>query len=293
MRALLVHNDNAGTNPFPREMIEASLREAGIQPDYCAHGKDDLGAALNGECGAFDLVVAAGGDGTVADVVSTIVDLAVPIAIIPLGGSNNIARSLGIPDDLQSHVSGWTVDGWALLDRCEANGPWGYRTFVEAVGCGALTEAADIVDDEPESPEEKRRNGRVAFSRAIERASPFPCAIETEAWSWEGQCLIAEVMNIALIGSRLAMSPAARADDGLFDIVVAAPGDREHLAAWALEPDEAPCPVPARQARRVRLTVAGRPLRLDDRSPDDTRSGTVDIGMRPGPVKILTPERRR
>src|SRR5438132_904355 len=46
-----------------------------------------------------DLVVVAGGDGTVSEVASTLVGKTVPLLIIPLGTFNNFARSLGIPAD--------------------------------------------------------------------------------------------------------------------------------------------------------------------------------------------------
>ena len=64
MRALLIHNDTAGTDPEPRETIEAVLHEAGIATIYVAHGDEDLATALKTP---VDFIIAAGGDGTVAD----------------------------------------------------------------------------------------------------------------------------------------------------------------------------------------------------------------------------------
>lgn len=46
MRALLIHNANAGTNPVPRVEIEDVLRAAGMEPIYCAHGDEDISVAL-------------------------------------------------------------------------------------------------------------------------------------------------------------------------------------------------------------------------------------------------------
>jgi len=53
----------------------------------------------------FDLVVAAGGDGTVSDVIDGLVGSPAPLGIIPIGTGNLIARELGIPEDIDEAVS--------------------------------------------------------------------------------------------------------------------------------------------------------------------------------------------
>lgn len=289
MRALLVHNDNAGTDPIPRQDIEQVLRQAGMEPVYCAHGRDDLSVAL---AGPFDIVVAAGGDGTVADVVSCLEDVGRPIGILPLGGSNNIANALGVDGEWHSLPARWNLDAWARLDRCEADGPWGHKSFVEAIGSGVLTDAVDEVDDEPDTPEEKQANGRKAFRKALTKAEPFHCKVEDigedGAWVWEGDCLMVEVLNIPFVGSRLALAAGAAPGDGLLDIVIVTPDLRAPLIAWAADPDASPCPITPHRSSAVRLTVHERPFRVDDRCPDEQLAGCVDIAVRPNWVKVLT-----
>lgn len=85
--ALVVHNIGAGTDPVPRADIEAVLQAAGMRTLYCAHGKGDLDAAL---ALPFDLVVCAGGAGTLAHVASSLGQVERPIGVLPLGGSNNM-----------------------------------------------------------------------------------------------------------------------------------------------------------------------------------------------------------
>lgn len=286
MRAMLIHNDNAGTDPEPRAVIEAVLHAAGIETIYCAHGEEDLAAALQTPC---DLIIAAGGDGTVADVVSALETVERPIAILPLGGSNNIAHALGVNGDWRELPRRWSLDESVPLDRCEADGPWGCKRFVEALGSGVLTDAVDEAEEEPDTAEEKQANGRAAFRTALEKAEPFHCAIEADGWSWDGDCLMVEVMNIPFVGSRLALAADATPGDGLFDIVLVTGDQRATLLAWAEDPDAAPCPIPTRKAAALTMTVEERPFRLDDRSPNEDLSGTVDIRVRSRAVKILMP----
>lgn len=290
LTALIVHNEDAGTDPTPRNAIERLFTDIGIQTVYCAHGNEDLDQALKG---SFDFIVAAGGDGTIADVVSALIDVDVPIGILPLGGSNNIANAIGVDLPWEMLPAQWSLDRWTRLDRCEADGPWGKRTFLEAVGSGVLTDAVDAVDDDPDTPEEKRANGRAAFRKALDRAQAFDCEIMTDAWHWKGKCLMVEVMNIQFVGSRLALANGAVGDDGLLDVVLVTQEDREPLLAWAADPDAAPCPIETRRAQSVRLTVKDRAFRVDDRCPNENLSGTVDIAVRQTWVKVLLPDEKQ
>lgn len=284
--ALVVHNADAGTEPVPRAEIEAVIRAAGIRTRYCAHGEDDLEGAL---ASSFDLIVCAGGDGTLAHIASSLGNTERPIGVLPLGGSNNIAHALGVEGDWRDLPRQWSLSRWTKLDRCEADGPWGRHGFVEAVGAGSLTQSFEHVDDEPGTPSEKRSNGRKAFRTALENAEPFPCLIEAGDWIWEGVCLMVEIMSIPYAGPRLRLAADGDPADGLFDIVLVRLEDRIEMLGWCEAPDDAPCPIETRRASMVKLSVNDRPLRLDDRSPDDRLSGVVTVRFRPQPVRILVP----
>ncbi|AXB79920.1 diacylglycerol kinase family protein [Novosphingobium sp. P6W] len=286
-RALIVHNENAGTDPVPRAHIERVLREAGFDTIYCAHGEEDLEQALSAE---FDFVIAAGGDGTVSHVVSLLDNGKRPIGVLPLGGSNNIAHALGIEGDWRNIPRRWSLSNWTLLDRCEAHGPWGHKQFVEAVGAGVLTQSFDDVDGEPDTAEEKRGNGRAAFRTALQEATTFRCCVKADGWEWAGDCLMVEVMSIPLAGPRLRLGCHADPGDGLLDVVIVTSADRNEMLAWAEDPDDQPCPIKPLQAPCLKLTVEQRPFRVDDRCPDQGVFGSVDIRVRSGPVRILVPQ---
>jgi len=93
MRALLVHNPTAGTKSHDKGSIIDALQLADIKVDYVSTKDDDLKRALRRAC---DVVIAAGGDGTIGYVFTHLVDRSIPLGVLPLGSANNIARSLGI-----------------------------------------------------------------------------------------------------------------------------------------------------------------------------------------------------
>jgi hypothetical protein len=75
-----------------------------------------------------DLVAVAGGDGTVASVARRMVGRGIPVAVLPMGTANNIARSLGLlKKSFEELVEGWRDARRVPLDVGIVCGPWGER----------------------------------------------------------------------------------------------------------------------------------------------------------------------
>lgn len=93
LRAVLVHNPKAGDGEMSGEALRLLLRKANISAFYQSSKIGELTAALSMPC---DLIIVAGGDGTVAKAITQLPNRSVPIAILPFGTANNIATSFGI-----------------------------------------------------------------------------------------------------------------------------------------------------------------------------------------------------
>src|SRR4051812_8746026 len=94
MRATLIFNEGSGNATSEKE-LRSALAGLGWKVDRCLP-KNDLEQCLAHDA---DVIVAAGGDGTIAKVAKHLAGTNVPLAIIPTGTANNIARSLGIGID--------------------------------------------------------------------------------------------------------------------------------------------------------------------------------------------------
>src|SRR5215471_7838926 len=81
--------------------------QAGWQPEFVVTQKADVGtlAAREAAAGGADLVVAAGGDGTVRGCAEGLAGTDVPLGIVPLGTGNLLARTLGIPANTKAALS--------------------------------------------------------------------------------------------------------------------------------------------------------------------------------------------
>jgi diacylglycerol kinase family enzyme len=101
VRALLIANTNAST-VTPRKMwvIERALSsELKLEVVLTKRKEHATHLAKGAAHEGMDLVIALGGDGTVNEVVNGLAETPVPLGILPGGGTNVLARSLGIPED--------------------------------------------------------------------------------------------------------------------------------------------------------------------------------------------------
>lgn len=92
MRIVLIHNPKAGDRKHGKKQLMASLIRSGHQAFYHSIKERGWKKAFKKP---VDLIIAAGGDGTVHKTAWQIVDSGIPLAILPLGTANNLARSLG------------------------------------------------------------------------------------------------------------------------------------------------------------------------------------------------------
>lgn len=122
---LVVLNAAAGNGGDPdlAGTIEALFAKHGKRAEVRAVSGDALAALLRRERGRPGRqLVAAGGDGTVRSVAKAVVGTAHTMAILPLGTMNLIARTLGIPMELEAAVEVAVTGIDRALDVCSANG---------------------------------------------------------------------------------------------------------------------------------------------------------------------------
>ncbi|HEX8201051.1 MAG TPA: diacylglycerol kinase family protein, partial [Isosphaeraceae bacterium] len=116
----------------------------------------DLAATVReAVAGGVDLVIAAGGDGTVSAVANILTGTPTPMGIIPLGTANVLARALGVPVDLEGACA--LLAGpyaTASIDAMQV----GERIYLTQIGIGI--DALMIRDTKNE---DKRRFGRAAY----------------------------------------------------------------------------------------------------------------------------------
>jgi diacylglycerol kinase (ATP) len=235
MRVTLIHNPTAGDDDHAADDLRSLVGAAGHEVSYTSTKQAGWNEALDDPC---DLVVVAGGDGSVGKVFREVATKDTPVTLIPVGSANNIARSLGIPDvDVERLVRGWADGERRRLDIGEAAAPWGRTLFVESLGGGIFAEVlirAEGVENagvEIEG-EEKVDHGVEMLREVVEALPAREWQVEVDGDDLSGEVLAVEAMNIGLMGPNLPMSPQADPGDGLLDVVLVREEDRSNLVAY-------------------------------------------------------------
>ena len=117
--------------------------EATARPDHAI----EIGRGARD--GAWDLVVAFGGDGTINEVANGLVGTDVPLALLPGGNTNVVCRTLGIPTDVVEATELLLSMADRPRTRRIALGRVNERHFMFACGCGLDASVVEKVDANP------------------------------------------------------------------------------------------------------------------------------------------------
>lgn len=257
MRITLVLNPNAGGGASPDE-LRAAIAAAGHQVDVRQARKDDMADALDG---AGDLIVVAGGDGTVGRAMKALAGGPVPMAILPSGTANNIATSLGILGDPATLALSWARGEVRQVDVGTARGPWGETRFVESVGVGLLAHLiTPAVGDQLDGTDAARAEAR----RAARTLPARDRRVELDGRDLSGPYLLLEAMNIRCAGPNLWLAEQARAGDGRLEVVRALERDRAGLVALADTFGTSRAALPTERGTRLRFWCTAEELHVDD-----------------------------
>jgi diacylglycerol kinase (ATP) len=216
----VVANPRSGAGPTARRVaaLADALGRRGL-PGRILWSPAERSAALldPGRMATCRAVVAAGGDGTVADVVNEL-PAGVPLAALPAGNENLFARALGFDADPERLAAAVARGHTRRLDLGRARG----RLFTLVAGVGFDAEVVRRLSAWRAAGPTLRRVTRLSYARPLAAAlaaGPGPrLTIEADGREAHGlQCL---VVNIPAYALGLQPAPAARPDDGLLDWVV-------------------------------------------------------------------------
>jgi diacylglycerol kinase family enzyme len=190
--------------------VRVTLRETA----YAGHAT--LLASQAAAAGA-SMVVAAGGDGTIAEVAAGLEGTRIPLGVIPLGTANVLAQELGLPfaprDIAACLAFGRTRALWPGI----ATGPLGTRLFVQMVGVGL---DAQVVHRVPRGL--KRCLGRSAYVaqtlREMVRYSYRPIRLSVDGEPMQAGSVV--VSKGRLYAGHYKLAPDARPSEPGFSVAL-------------------------------------------------------------------------
>lgn len=283
MRASLVFNPSAGDEAESLAELTRCLGDGGLTVSVHLSKGGGVEEALSQPA---DLIIVAGGDGTVAKVALALAGQDIPMAVLPFGTANNLACALGSWPDATALAEGWRHATRRRLDVAAAEGPWGRRRLVEAAGFGAFARAVERADERGLKGIEA---GRAAFRAVLGAAEPLRLSLTVDGVAMELQTLLLEVMNIGLLGPNLRLAPEVAPGDGRLALVSLPPNRRDALLGWLEAPEAGPPPTDCHMARHIRLDWPGGTFRLDDEALSQEAPGMIELKQQGEALHVLVP----
>lgn len=220
-KARLIYNPTSGREEVKRRVADIlhKLEQGGYEASAHAtqqEGDATLAAALAVDRG-FDLIVAAGGDGTLHEVINGMAGKPIRphLGVVPMGTTNDFARGLGIPKQWEAACE--------LILRQESTpidvGRINQTYFINIAGGGSLTELTYEVPSKL-----KTVLGQLAYyMKGIEklpRLKPIKMKFETPQSTIEEKVMLFLIANSNSIGGFEKLAPKASLNDGLFDVLI-------------------------------------------------------------------------
>ncbi|TJZ62016.1 diacylglycerol kinase [Sphingobacterium olei] len=242
-QAILLHNPGAGEEDHLKSDLVKSIEAAGFGCVYFSVKKEDN---WKKQLDQADLAVVAGGDGTVRRVVKELVkrnalDKKIPIALLPMGTANNLCKTLGINRGLDSkhHIENWKKAKLQKFDIGVIKNADTTDFFLEGAGYGVfpkLIKKMETIDmSHVKTARDELQLALEVLHDIILSAKATRYWIKADDSVYQGKSLLLEVMNIQSIGPNLILSPDAKTDDGVFDVVIVNEEQREDFARYIKE----------------------------------------------------------
>jgi diacylglycerol kinase (ATP) len=290
-RIRVIWNAHAGqkagvpTNRVSRDDLVALLEPHGLAGDFCESASLDEARDLATEAvrEGCDLVVAAGGDGTVGAVATALLPTKVALGVLPLGSIMNIARSLGIPRELPAGVEVLLTGEVRSIDVGEAN----ERPFFETGSVGLNAAMFREV-------QRFERGDWLSIARTVWvafRYRPARILLQLDDRKVRTHALMVTVSNGPYTGAAMTVAPGARLDDGQFDVRVFRRFSKwqllRHLASIAFGRRSYAPEVATYRSKRVRVESAHPlPCRADS---EDLGTTPVEFVTLPGALRVVVP----
>jgi YegS/Rv2252/BmrU family lipid kinase len=220
-KVLLIYNPHAGNGVFTvhLDMVVAAFAKKGflVVPVRLGGRIEPDTAFKELHMEQYHKVIAAGGDGTISNVVSAMIrnDIHLPLAIFPAGTANDLAAYFEIPLAVEDMLRIALTDKYTPMDVGKA----GDRYFVNVLAAGMLVDISQKTD-----PAFKNTLGIASYYlkglATIPQYRNIPLRVKSEGRDIHTKATAILVMNGRSAGGFKNVSPDSEISDGLLDVVL-------------------------------------------------------------------------
>ncbi|MBC1482669.1 diacylglycerol kinase [Listeria sp. FSL L7-1509] len=222
-RAMIIYNPAAGKNKFRKLLPDAEqiLTNADFDVTLVPSTKAPKSTKKIAKQAAeeeYDVVIAAGGDGTVNEVVNGLMQVTNPpkLGILPVGTTNDYARALNFAKDPLEALHIIAKQETVRVDIGKANET---EFFINNAAGGKITEITYAVKESMKS-----KWGRLAYLfsglRILPKLSPVDVEISYNDQLFQGEILLFFVNKSNSVGGMETLCPPAQLNSGMFELLI-------------------------------------------------------------------------
>ena len=220
-KLLFVVNGHSGKGQIKNKLldiIDIMIKEGYHVQVHTTQEREDATKVVREQAKYYDLVVCSGGDGTLDEAVTGMMqsEVRTPLGYIPAGSTNDFANSLEIPKDM-IHAAKTAVLGVPFsCDVGEFNGDY----FIYVAAFGIFTDVSYAT-----SQELKNALGHVAYilegAKRLHTIKSYHMRVEYDGNEIEGDFLLGMITNSTSVGGFKNMTGKdVKLDDGMFEVTL-------------------------------------------------------------------------
>lgn len=221
MKILLIYNPTAGNESFKNSLdciIEIVQNRGFYLMPYRISSKEALEKfLLTVEISSFNRIWIAGGDGTIHQVINSLLrhECDIPIGIYPVGTANDFARYFDFPNTIIEMTEILLRDNYTYCDIGVANG----RYFLNVASFGFLVDVSQKTDKKM-----KNNLGVLAYylkgAEELANLKPVKVSIRSQEANRDEEIYFTLIMNGKSAGGFKKIAPLASLSDGLLDVYI-------------------------------------------------------------------------
>jgi len=239
-KTVVFHNPKSGDAEHDKDEIIAALERHNYKVQYYSTKRDWKSAKLFSD---EQLIVIAGGDGTVRKITGWLLETGIlkkeiPITILPLGTANNLSKTLNISGTYEQLIEqwpNWKIQPYDIGRIVNSDEPKKNKSFfLEALGCGLFAHhlhnaKEEYVKKNEDNPEKKIKVDQERLLLSLSKLPPCKVDITIDNKDYHGEYLLVSIMNSRHFGTNLEFNPQSESGDGKFDVILIAGTEREIL----------------------------------------------------------------
>lgn len=220
-KLLFVVNGHSGKGQIKNKLldiIDIMIKEGYHVQVHTTQEREDATKVVREQAKYYDLVVCSGGDGTLDEAVTGMMqsEVRTPLGYIPAGSTNDFANSLEIPKDMIQAAKTAVLGVPFSCDVGEFNGDY----FIYVAAFGIFTDVSYAT-----SQELKNALGHVAYilegAKRLHTIKSYHMRVEYDGNEIEGDFLLGMITNSTSVGGFKNMTGKdVKLDDGMFEVTL-------------------------------------------------------------------------